>query len=363
MVSKWFVVSDVSEANKWKKFDETFVLPPEAKHFRICIINATENSAYLSKASLRLGAAKQSSPVLAETDPSATSVIFAHYQNMVHSSNRQNRNGTITFPIPGLYRQQIPLSFEIRTEPVDALINYRIFKREDAINWLCEASLKPDKRDVNVTWESLVLVPGQEKATTLPKAEISDIVSEASNGVSGASNKVSGGCDKVSGASNRVSAASSKFSGTRKLGAGASDKVSEASKREDGTSDMKQWLRSNGCIQSDDSGIRAKAKELSEGASDLESYARKVIAFTSANRGTGAKFDSLDAKKALVAGGSCTSRANLAAALFRANGIAARTISHLPAWSPSLFEHCTRIMAGWLLNQHLVNFSQPPTSW
>jgi hypothetical protein len=116
--------------------------------------------------------------------------------------------------------------------------------------------------------------------------------------------------------------------------------------------DVARWTRSTVCVQSDDPAIRAKAELLASGTDDVESYARKVMAFTSTNRGTGAKFDALDAKQALACGGSCTSRANLAAALLRAHGIPARTVSHLPAWYKGpLYEH-------WL-----VEYWHPSVGW
>jgi hypothetical protein len=92
-------------------------------------------------------------------------------------------------------------------------------------------------------------------------------------------------------------------------------------------------------VQSDDAAIRAKATELGVGTNDVDAYARHVIAFTSQNKGTGAEFTTLDASRALQCGGSCTSRANLAAALLRAHGVPARTLAHLPTWSGPLYEH------------------------
>jgi hypothetical protein len=113
-----------------------------------------------------------------------------------------------------------------------------------------------------------------------------------------------------------------------------------------------QWTQSTTCVQSADPAIRAKADELARGTDDVESYVRNVIAFTSTNKGEGAKFNALDAKRALLCGGSCTSRANLAAALLRAHGVAARTLSHLPAWYPhGCFEH-------WL-----VEYWHPGVGW
>jgi hypothetical protein len=112
------------------------------------------------------------------------------------------------------------------------------------------------------------------------------------------------------------------------------------------------WTRSTACVQSADPAIVAKAKALAEGVDDVETLARKVMGFTSSNPGKpGVAFDALDARKALECGGSCTSRANLAAALLRASGVPARTVAHLPLWAPGLYEH-------WL-----VEYWHPGAGW
>jgi hypothetical protein len=82
------------------------------------------------------------------------------------------------------------------------------------------------------------------------------------------------------------------------------------------------------------------------------SYARKVFAFVRDDPGKGAPFKRLDALAALQCGGSCTNKANLAAALLRARGIPARTVAHMPTWSTlPLYEH-------WL-----TEFWVPGTGW
>jgi transglutaminase-like putative cysteine protease len=112
------------------------------------------------------------------------------------------------------------------------------------------------------------------------------------------------------------------------------------------------WTRSTACVQSDDPAIRDKAKELAKDVDGIEPFARRVIEFTSHHQGKDdIAFDTLDARKALDCGGSCTSRANLAAALLRAQGIPARTVAHLPTWSGPLYEH-------WL-----VEYWHPGSGW
>jgi hypothetical protein len=223
-------------------------------------------------------------------DSEAMRVILARYKAGVQPIKKGD-TGVVTFPIPGLYREQVPLTFDITTIPANALKNYRIHKREDGGNWVCEATIKPPSEGAIITWESLVLVSGR-KEPTLPKAKVSAPQAVA------------------------------------------------------------QWTRSTACVQSADPEIRAKSEQLASGAGDVESYVRQVIAFTSANRGAGKRFDALDAKSALGCGGSCTSRANLAAALLRAHGIPARTLSYLPAW------YCGPLFENWL-----VEYWHPNVGW
>jgi hypothetical protein len=117
-------------------------------------------------------------------------------------------------------------------------------------------------------------------------------------------------------------------------------------------SEATQWVRSTACVQADAKQILDVAARLSDPKDSVESFARKVFAFVRDDRGTGAPFTSLDALSALKCGGSCTNKANLAAALLRAHHIPARTVSHMPTWANSpLYEH-------WL-----TEYWQPDKGW
>jgi hypothetical protein len=207
-----------------------------------------------------------------------TGVIRAMAQAAVRVE-KPGGTGVVTFPIPGTYREQVPLSFTVRTQPPTALLGWRWRLRPDGINWLCEVTVAPPKNGAIVKWESYVLV------------------------------------------------------GERQNGPLALGLKPEA------PPEAVAWTRSTACVQSDDPAIKAKAQELAKGTHGVAAYVKRVIAFTAANQGTGAPFDRLDARRGLDCGGSCTNRANLAAALLRAHGIPARTLSHLPAWAPKLYEH------------------------
>jgi hypothetical protein len=200
--------------------------------------------------------------------------------------------GTVTFPIPSTHGGQVPLAFDLQCDPPSALRGFKWVRRDDGLNWSCEVEVTAPEDGVIVRWEALVLVPGMERRT-LPKAEAPEVPSAA-----------------------------------------------------------RPWLRSTTCVQSDDAGIAAKAAELAEGTSDIEAYVQRVVEFTSTNPGIEHRdFLTLDAREGLAAGGSCTCRANLAAALLRARGIPARTQSHLPTWTAQLYEH-------WL-----VEYWHPGAGW
>jgi hypothetical protein len=221
-----------------------------------------------------------------------SSILFVKYRTSAKTLVPGD-TGTLTFPVPGLYREQIPLTLKISAQPSSALIGYHISKRLDGLNWMAQVVVKPPEGGCIVTWESLVLVDGREKKI-LPKAKFP---------------------------------ADSPFSSSN-------------------------WKRSSVCVQSNKTAIKEKADQIGKGADDVETYARRVISFTAENKGTGAPFVSLDALSALSCGGSCTSRANLAAALLRARGIPARTLSHMPAWfKHPMYEH-------WL-----VEYWHPGSGW
>lgn len=191
--------------------------------------------------------------------------------------------GQVSFPVPLNYQGQVPLAMKLSTSPAGALQSYSFSKRGDGINWLCTARLKPGRGDTSITWEALTFVD-KDSPEDLPRAESPSLPVEAV-----------------------------------------------------------QWLPSTACVQAVAPSIVQKARELSVDQPDIETYARRVIRFTCDNRGGKEPWSRLDAVASLTCagGGSCTNRANLAAALLRAKGIPARTIAHLPTWSlgEPLFTH------------------------
>lgn len=204
----------------------------------------------------------------------------------------RGRGGAVIFPIPGPTAETSPVSFVLRAVPPTALKGY-VVRRREGENWVCEAQVTPSAGGTaSLRWESLLAVRDAPE-TPLPRKAI-----EAPVAVRG-------------------------------------------------------YLAATPVVQADDPQIKAKARELRADGSDVEAFVRRTIAFTSRNEGTGKPFLSLDAATALGCGGSCTSRANLAAALLRAGGVPARTVSHLPTFANGspLYEH-------WL-----VEYWHPGVGW
>jgi len=112
--------------------------------------------------------------------------------------------------------------------------------------------------------------------------------------------------------------------------------------------ETKTWLASTKAVQSNNIRIRLKARKLQGKNGNLIEFAEKNVKYTSSHklrmvlwrlamlvspnkRTTWAKY--LDAVSSLFFGGSCTGRANLGTALFRANGVPAKVLLVMPTWS------------------------------
>jgi transglutaminase-like putative cysteine protease len=98
------------------------------------------------------------------------------------------------------------------------------------------------------------------------------------------------------------------------------------------------WLTPTACVQATDPDLKALASKLAKEAKGREDLVQKTVDWVALNNGkAGQAFTALDAKAGYLCGGSCTDRANLCAALLRANGIPARTVSHMPTWAEGKF--------------------------
>jgi len=262
----------------------------------------------------RLDDGKLSFPTLRPVPLEGYGVLRASHGCMVGPAPKSDApgvmrrgRGVVTFAVPGTYRDQVPLSFEVKAEPAKAMRGYKLRQREDGLNWVCDVTVVTDG-PVTVWWEATVLV-ADRKPVNLPKAATPEV-----------------------------------------------------------TPGVERWVRPTGCVQSDDTAVKKLADELAKDTPDIGDYARKVTDWVAKNRGTGKPFITLDAAAAVGCGGSCTSRANLSAALLRARGIPARTIAHLPTWAGPLYVHWLTEYwhpnQGWVTIEPSRNQNQPsPTTY
>jgi len=103
--------------------------------------------------------------------------------------------------------------------------------------------------------------------------------------------------------------------------------------------EVKPWLQATDCVQVDDPLVRDRAWEVRGATSDLMALADAIAA---------ACYDipwelphspfALDAYYALRWGGTCTGVAHAGAALFRANGVPARSLMVMPTWFNGFFD-------------------------
>src|SRR5262249_1648568 len=104
--------------------------------------------------------------------------------------------------------------------------------------------------------------------------------------------------------------------------------------------EARAWLRPSRSSQSADGRIVAIAKEVRGESTDVMEVIKRTL--ERAKRIYAEQSDyctELDAVQALEKRGSCTSCANLVAALLRAGGVPARILSGYPVWSGPLQTH------------------------
>ena len=90
-------------------------------------------------------------------------------------STENGKFGMVSLPVPGLYREQFPLIFNLSVKPAGALLDYRFEKRADGKNWLCKVNIKPpNSSEALITWKSLVLISARKKRE-LPKVQLTSI--------------------------------------------------------------------------------------------------------------------------------------------------------------------------------------------
>ncbi|MFH1417775.1 MAG: transglutaminase domain-containing protein [Planctomycetota bacterium] len=209
--------------------------------------------------------------------PLPTPGLFDTRGRSTIAAQRASPKPTFLIPLPMSYREQVPLTYELFTEPAGKLASARVY-RDRPNNYVVEAILKPLKRgeEVVLSWRSIVLC-----------AERSfDDVPETAPFPKKWPKKV------------------------------------------------RCWLESSQCVQASDKRIRKVARKIRGDSDDVLEIIQSTL------ERTGSIFakqegpcSNLDAVQALEKQGSCTSCANLVAALLRANDIPARILAGYATWA------------------------------
>lgn len=105
--------------------------------------------------------------------------------------------------------------------------------------------------------------------------------------------------------------------------------------------EARPWLQSTFCAQSDDPRIREIARRIRGESTDVREVIARALVVAGEVRATTGQVQRLTALDALDAQGSCTSNANLLAALLRASGVPTRILAGYPTWSGPLQTHYT----------------------
>jgi len=199
---------------------------------------------------------------------------------------------TVTSPIPIVLPGQVPFWLGWSCDPPRALISARVVARDD-VNHVLELTLAPLKK-------------GENARVTIEAAAVLD---KATYSLEGQDFPDRGALPE----------------------------------------DVLPWLASTRCVQCDDARIRETADKGRADAGGFEAFIR--WAATAPQRVKGDNIMALDAVSALSGPGSCTSNANLVAALLRAEGIPARILAGYPTWCGPLQTH------------YIVEYWTPKGSW
>lgn len=215
-------------------------------------------------------------------------------------ARRIRRAPKLLLPLPLNYREQVPLTYELTVEPPERLESARLYEDRPG-NWVAEVVLKP-------------LEDGPASGDSRPnRAAVGDAFAELRWTA-------------------LVLAAPRAFD----------DFPKQAALPDAWPVEARPWLRATKYAEADDPNLRTVARELRGDSNDVPRIIRRTLArLREIQRRQKGRCAALGAAEALEKQGSCTSNANLAAALLRANGIPARILAGYPSWSGPLQTHYT----------------------
>lgn len=201
------------------------------------------------------------------------------------------------FPLPLSWGPQVPLSWEVHATPAGRVRTWHVFERKPH-DWVAQVKLAPiaEGESFSLEWEAFV-VCGPSEGPKLPEGVAVERLSEAPE-------------------------------------------------------EARTWLASTRCVESDDARFRAIGEEVRKDAKDVaDLVARAQAKAADVFQHVEGQATDLRATTALDHPGSCTSNANLVAAVYRACGVPARVLSGYPVWSGPLQTH------------YIVEVWLPETGW
>jgi transglutaminase-like putative cysteine protease len=269
-------------ANDWKHYEIVGDVAKDATALNFGLILTGEGIAALDDVSLEIVDPATKITGASQTltaAPGLTEVVMAA---TVHATEKA-QTATFVYPLPLAYRDQVPLTFRLTVDPPTAAAAVEIVPGSGP-NRLLKLTLKDlgTHRKVAIEYRSLVLV------------------------------------------------APTSFADVPKIVPFPASWPAEA----------QPWLASTWCVEHNHERIQKIAKEIRGEKDDVMVVIAKTLAraqhiFAGAKGHVG----SLTAVEALEKQGSCTSCANLVAALLRGAGVPARVLAGYPLWSGPLQTH------------------------
>ncbi|MEA1992814.1 MAG: transglutaminase domain-containing protein [Euryarchaeota archaeon] len=278
--------------HNWTEVKTSLVAPEEAKVILVMPFLSGTGKVWFDDIQLIVGEEAESEA----SSKRMTGPGIAYAQGRFQITAQEDaENPKIAFPLPLAFEDQVPIYFEIQTDPEDAL-KETVIKKRDEHNWIAELTFNSlnEGEFVDIAWNGYVFTKEHDYSHLSENLEIPE--------------------------------------------------------KDELPPELLPWLASTKCVQVDNAEIQEKAKEIRGESTSLMEIVQKTADFLQTGIVQG-EFHSFDAVEALHHGGSCTSFANLAAALLRANGIPTRILAVYPTWSSDLQTH------------YIVEFYVPGYGW
>jgi len=262
----------------------TIRVTPDAKTRRVMLGVLAGGSGQVTVHSIHARVRKKApKPMVAKTTATGPGLYRAEGRTIVLSSAK-DASVRVLIPVPILWRDQVPIDFRAWTEPAGHVEKVALRRTKLGFHYACVTLSKlPRGNSVRFFWAGHVLVlPHQPSpvpaGVELPLTDVPD--------------------------------------------------------------DVKPWLAGTWCCDTDDPALIKVAEEVRKAGNTADvvvpATLHRMRAIYGASKG---RVKNLTASEALTKRGSCTSCANLGAALLRAHGIPARIIAGYPTWSGPLQTH------------------------